>query len=363
MDREAAVDSIVRALRKVNVQGSLFGQTVAIRLGLSDSDVAALQMLIDGGAATAGRLSELTGLTTGAVTHVIDRLEQSGYVRRVQDPADRRCVVVEVVPEKLVAMQSMLGAIARAGSAEVARYSDAQLELIGDFLSRMADVTRTEAAKLREEPAANASPETGPAEHAAPLGGLAEARLVVRSGASALTLRSDRTLGDLYRAKFEGAIPKMRVRDGVVSIQYRGFFDWRQRRADVTLNATIPWSVEVQGGATKFTADLRGIDLRRFEVNGGAWKLELSLGQPRGAIPIRLVGGASSIRVDRPAAVGVRVTVTGGMGKVEIDGQSLGPRGGTAIVETAGASARDDRFEVEIVGGASKVTVAARPER
>ena len=100
MDRDQAVDSVVKALRRVNFQGSIFGQTVAIRLGLSESDVDALELLLDSGAATAGKLAELMGLTTGAVTRVIDRLEQAGYVRRTTDPADRRRVVVEVVPER-----------------------------------------------------------------------------------------------------------------------------------------------------------------------------------------------------------------------------------------------------------------------
>ena len=92
---------VIRSLRRVNLQGSFFGQTVAIRFGLSESDVEALELLLDNGAATAGRLAELMGLTTGAVTRVIDRLEQAGYVRRVPDPADRRRVVVEPVPEKV----------------------------------------------------------------------------------------------------------------------------------------------------------------------------------------------------------------------------------------------------------------------
>ncbi|MGZ9160971.1 MAG: MarR family winged helix-turn-helix transcriptional regulator, partial [Candidatus Limnocylindrales bacterium] len=89
MNRES-IDSVLRSLRRVNLQGSLFGQTVAIRFGLSESDIEALEVLIDSGAATAGRLSDLMGLTTGAVTRVIDRLEQAGYVRRVPDPTDRR---------------------------------------------------------------------------------------------------------------------------------------------------------------------------------------------------------------------------------------------------------------------------------
>src|SRR5258706_12407476 len=94
------IDSVPRALRRVNLQGSFFGQTVAIRFGLSESDIETLEALIDMGASTAGRLSELTGLTSGAVTRVIDRLEQAGVVPRVADPTDRRRVIVEAVPEK-----------------------------------------------------------------------------------------------------------------------------------------------------------------------------------------------------------------------------------------------------------------------
>ena len=71
MDRR--IESVIRSLRRVNLQGSLFGQTVAIRFGLTESDVEALEVLLETGSATAGRLSELMGLTTGAVTRVIER--------------------------------------------------------------------------------------------------------------------------------------------------------------------------------------------------------------------------------------------------------------------------------------------------
>src|SRR5207247_8938116 len=121
------IDSVIRSLRRVNLQGSFFGQTVAIRFGLSESDIETLEALIDRGASTAGRLSELTGLTSGAVTRVVDRLEQAGYVRRVPDPADRRRVIVEVVPEKVAAVESTLGRIGQASAEEIGRYTDAQL--------------------------------------------------------------------------------------------------------------------------------------------------------------------------------------------------------------------------------------------
>ena len=55
------IDSVLRSLRRVNLQGSLFGQTVAIRFGLSESDIEALEVLIDTGSATAGALSDADG--------------------------------------------------------------------------------------------------------------------------------------------------------------------------------------------------------------------------------------------------------------------------------------------------------------
>src|SRR3954451_11594591 len=169
MDR-TQIDSVIRSLRRVNLQGSFFGQTVAIRFGLSESDVEALELLLDTGAATAGRLSELMGLSTGAVTRVIDRLEQAGYVRRVPDSTDRRRVVVELVPEKMEAMEATMARYGDKSADEMKRYSEAELAVINDFLTRMAAVTRDEANALRDAP----DQETGAqSEYAAPIGGVA----------------------------------------------------------------------------------------------------------------------------------------------------------------------------------------------
>src|SRR5258705_12966916 len=110
------IDNVLRSLRRVNLQGSFFGQTVAVRFGLSESDIETLEALIDMGATTAGRLAELTGLTSGAVTRVIDRLEQSGYVPRVADPADRRRGIVEVVPAEGPAVAAPLNPVGAAGA-------------------------------------------------------------------------------------------------------------------------------------------------------------------------------------------------------------------------------------------------------
>ena len=356
MKRES-IDSVIRSLRRVNLQGSFFGQTVALRFGLSESDIEALEVLIDTGAATAGRLSELMGLSTGAVTRVIDRLEQSGYVRRTPDPADRRRVVVELVPDKIAAVQATLSRIGQAGATEISHYTEAQLALIDDFLSRMAAITREEATTLRDVP--DAAGATGASEHTAPIAGLTRARLAFRSGASEVTLRASRDLPELYRAKFEGTVPQVRVREGTVSIQYRGSpFDWRKRRAEVTLNSSVPWSIDLNGGASRFTAYLEPVDLAGLEVTGGADKLGLSLGRPRGIVPVRITGGANRVQVERPAGVPIRLRLNGGLGKAEMDGRKVGGATGETILESDGARSAKDLFEIEVLGGLAGIRIS-----
>jgi DNA-binding MarR family transcriptional regulator len=349
------IDSVIRSLRHVNFERSFFGQTVAIRFGLSESDVDALEVLIDTGASTAGRLSDVMGLTTGAVTRVIDRLEQAGYVRRVPDPADRRRVIVEVVPEKISAVQETMNRVGDKGAEEIAHYSDEELAVINDFLTRMADITREEATALRDAGLLAG----GPTEHAAPIGGLTRARLQFKSGANELLLRGAADFDDLYRARFEGQVPQVRLRDGVVSIQYKGRFqwDWRERRADISLNDRIAWDFEMQGGANKLQGKFSSLDLRSFELVGGADSLRLTLGRPTGVVPIRFTGGVNGLRIERPAGTAIQLKLSGGAAGIEFDHQKLGATGGRTTLETTGAADVANRYVIEMEGGASRITV------
>ena len=106
---------------------------VAVRFGLSESDIETLEELIDMGAATAGKLSEVTGLTSGAVTRVIDRLEQAGYVRRVPDPDDRRAKRISLTD---------------AGHAAVRAAEPAREQFIVDLLGALASEERDQLVML-----------------------------------------------------------------------------------------------------------------------------------------------------------------------------------------------------------------------
>jgi hypothetical protein len=166
-------------------------------------------------------------------------------------------------------------------------------------------------------------------------------------------------MDDLYRARFEGPVPQVRLRDGVVSIQYKGRFqwDWRNRRADVSLNSAIPWDLEVIGGANRLQGKLAGIDVRSFELTGGADQVRLTLGRPTGDVPIRFTGGSNHVRFERPEGVPVQLKLSGGAAGVEFDRQKIGATGGQTVLESSGAGQSRDRFVIELNGGSNRITV------
>jgi len=194
-------------------------------------------------------------------------------------------------------------------------------------------------------------------EHAAPVGGLHDARLLFRSGASEVTIDGDRSLVELYRGRFEGTVPQVRLRDGIVSIQYRGgLLDFRRRKAWLTLNASIPWALEFQGGTAGLQARLEEVSLRSVDISGGAARLDVLLGRPVGIVPITIQGGASDIRIRRPASAPVRLQVEGGASRLELDGQKISGTSG-AVMASPGAAESPDRYAIRVVGGVSHVTV------
>ncbi|HET7026930.1 MAG TPA: hypothetical protein VFI28_04495, partial [Candidatus Limnocylindrales bacterium] len=156
-----------------------------------------------------------------------------------------------------------------------------------------------------------------------------------------------------------GAVPRVTLRGGTVSVTYRGF-GWGKRSADLLLNPRVAWRIEIQGGASAVSGRLEDVDLRGFEVVGGASKLDLSVGRPRGRVPIRIVGGASALRLATPAGVAVRSAISGGVGRIEVDGQRLAARGGNTTLESPGAADAVDRYDVEIAGGAGRLVIDRR---
>jgi|SRR5579883_240837 len=144
----AAIGGEFRQLATATV---LFHQAIADRLGMHATDHRCLEILSRAGRMTAGELTELTGLTTGATTGVIDRLEKAGFVRRVEDPDDRRRVVIEPFPERIEReIAPLFRSLAPAMAELCGGYSAHDLAVIREFIASVQVVVFEQIRKLRE---------------------------------------------------------------------------------------------------------------------------------------------------------------------------------------------------------------------
>jgi DNA-binding MarR family transcriptional regulator len=137
--RDEAVRQLKLNLRHFVVELLVSSYEATEDVGVSPSDLGALCLLLLHGPAPAGRLAELTGLTTGAVTGVIDRLEKGGFVHRDVDPADRRKVIVVADAERVDRdLFPHFPSLQRAAAPQFYDdFSIAELGLISKFLSRL----------------------------------------------------------------------------------------------------------------------------------------------------------------------------------------------------------------------------------
>jgi DNA-binding MarR family transcriptional regulator len=129
-------------------------ETAGKLLGTNRTDGQCMDLLDERGQQTAGMLAEETGLTTGAITAVLDRLEQLGYVQRVRDTEDRRRVLVELTPKAKRATWELYGPLGEMGAELAERYSDEQLEVILDFVDQARQMSAQHLAALRTRLAA-----------------------------------------------------------------------------------------------------------------------------------------------------------------------------------------------------------------
>jgi DNA-binding MarR family transcriptional regulator len=119
---------------------------------VTDTDLRCLNIIENGGGLTAGDLTAQSGLTGGAITGVIDRLERAGFARRASDPTDRRRVRVEVTPQFYRVAERIWGPLAADWQTTLSkRFTTAELERIIDFLQATNELGRKHLARLRDE--------------------------------------------------------------------------------------------------------------------------------------------------------------------------------------------------------------------
>src|SRR5215831_9951895 len=131
--RDELLSALMGEFRQLSAATIMFHQAVADRLGMNVTDHKCADILERNGPMTAGELAQRTGLTTGAITGVIDRLEEAGFARRAKDPGDRRRVIIEPCRKRLErVIAPLFESMARATDELCARFTTEELAVIRD---------------------------------------------------------------------------------------------------------------------------------------------------------------------------------------------------------------------------------------
>jgi DNA-binding MarR family transcriptional regulator len=148
--REAIIEAGGKVFRAYQTSNDNFDQAIADHLGMNRTDMRCVDLIDQAGGMTAGELARAAGLTTGAVTAVVDRLERAGLARRVADPADRRRVRIEVTPKLWEVTAPLMGPFLEESSSILDAYTTEELERFTEFMQRVIDVQSKYTQRIRE---------------------------------------------------------------------------------------------------------------------------------------------------------------------------------------------------------------------
>lgn len=131
--KNVLVEQLFHLARAHEAANDAFDEVAREKLGINRTDLRCLNIIENQGSMNASRLAELSGLTTAAVTSVLDRLERAGYARRVRDHADRRQVMVEVTPLLAERATPIWGPLGEEARAVLTRLPTEELESLAAF--------------------------------------------------------------------------------------------------------------------------------------------------------------------------------------------------------------------------------------
>jgi DNA-binding MarR family transcriptional regulator len=153
LNYQQLLDSLEEQSRELSTRTVIFHHLIGERLGLNPTDHKCLDVVIRNRTPmTASQLAEETGLSTGAITGVVDRLEKAGYVRRKRDQSDRRLVFINPLLDKAMAKLSpIFDPIKQASRSLYSKYSDEELAIILDFVINCNKMTQEITTNMKME--------------------------------------------------------------------------------------------------------------------------------------------------------------------------------------------------------------------
>jgi DNA-binding MarR family transcriptional regulator len=139
--RRNVVEELNTEIRAHQAMADAIDEVAAESLGVNRTDLRCLDLLDQRGPMSAGELARAAGVTTGAITGVVDRLEELGYARRVRDTADRRRVLVEFSPKAARAAAKIYQPLGEKFEELVSDYRTEELAVMRDFLRRGREIS------------------------------------------------------------------------------------------------------------------------------------------------------------------------------------------------------------------------------
>jgi MarR family transcriptional regulator, organic hydroperoxide resistance regulator len=146
--RSEVISVLLQTSQRLGSEGIFFHAAASKKLGLHVSDVKALNLLLEHGPLTAGQLAGELGLTPGAVTSLVRRLQAASFVRREPGPQDRRSVTIHIEPKQIAQATELYQPTTRSMTALLENYSVKELELLIEYEQRVADIMHAEGLRL-----------------------------------------------------------------------------------------------------------------------------------------------------------------------------------------------------------------------
>jgi hypothetical protein len=209
---------------------------------------------------------------------------------------------------------------------------------------------------------------TGSLNSTAPVGSIDHPALEIDVGAATITVQGGAPEGSLYQATIDYSGPKPEVSLDTSSGRLKisqgnssfGLFRSTRFTLRLKIDSSLPWTIAANSGAATETYNLIDVHVGSIEVNTGASRENISLGQPSGVVPISINGGALTVNVHRPAGVATSASVSGGVVTLDADGEQH--RGiGSQSWQSSGFAGATDAYKVEVNGGACTVTIDRNP--
>jgi DNA-binding MarR family transcriptional regulator len=359
-ERQALLDRFLYESQVQTANTVLLEQAIAERLKIGITDLHSANLLRIMGPMTAGKIAELTGFTTGAVTGMLDRLEKMGFVRRETDPQDRRRVFVHAQSEAMdAAVGPFYESLMNNALLLVAHYSDEQLEFMLTHMKRNNTLMLEEAARIRDEPLRNQQREVGfvPSGETVvlPLANITKGHLIVTNAGTGLHIKGHMEPADLLRGRFSKPLPMISTDEGMVKVLYpESGMTQGAGSGEMSLNGVILWRMELALNSTGCTLDLLNVRFNALDIKASSSDVELTLPPPASTATIRVTGAGSTISVKCQPDTPLKVNMRRGAGELTIDGI---PYRDKKRYETEDYEKASGRYEIDVTARLTSVAI------